>query len=554
MGFAPAVNFPVGHAPFAVAVAEFNGDGKLDLVVANAGSDDVTILLGDGQGGFLEASGSPVSAGGGPFSVATADFNGDGKIDLAVANYDSGNVSIFLGDGRGGFNEAMDSPLAAGSNPASVAVGDFNGDGKTDLAVANHVSHNVTILLGNGDGSFNPAPGSPVVAGYFPAAVVVSDFNGDGRPDLAVANFTNSFNLTILLGDGSGRFTPTEGAGLDLGFFPDALAAGDFNGDGKSDLAVVTQAPGIVILLGDGTGGFSSIRFIPEALNIPFSVVIADVNGDGKPDLAVGNVGSTNVSILLGDGYGNFKAAVGSPFTVGDEPKAVAVGDFNSDGRPDLAVANIDSDNVTVLINSWHPNRPPVALARAWPLVRLGFPIPLVVSVNGSNAPVVLDGSLSSDPEMDPLNYFWASSFPFCDPSQTQIPPPWGGLFPPAPFASGVIVTQVFSLGPMGVELQVIDCLDAATTDVCFSVEPVCDILALFARVVDNAPLLRQDAKVLISNLTAACDAFSAGKINKAVNSLQNFQNKAQSHVSDPALATNWIQAAQGIIDGLLFQ
>src|SRR6266478_6226118 len=158
MGFAPAINFPVGHAPFSVAVAEFNGDGKLDLVVANAGSDDVTILLGNGQGGFLEASGSPISAGAGPFSVATADFNGDGKTDFAVANYDSGNVSIFLGDGTGGFSQAIDSPIAAGTNPASIAVGDFNGDGKADLAVANHVSHDVTILLGNGDGGFSPAP------------------------------------------------------------------------------------------------------------------------------------------------------------------------------------------------------------------------------------------------------------------------------------------------------------------------------------------------------------------------------------------------------------
>src|SRR6266478_4720172 len=266
MGFAPAINFPVGHAPFSVAVAELNGDGKLDLVVANAGSDDVTILLGNGQGGFLEASGSPISAGAGPFSVATADFNADGKADLAVAN---------------------------------------------------HVSHDVTILLGNGDGGFSPAPGSPVSAGYFPAAVVVSDFNGDGKPDLAVANFTNSFNLTILLGDGNGGFSSAQGPHLDLGFFPDALAAGDFNGDGKSDLAVVTQYPALAILLGDGAGGFSPIRFIRGALNIPFSVAVADVNGDGKPDLAVGNVGSTNVSILLGDGYGDFKAVVGSPFGVG---------------------------------------------------------------------------------------------------------------------------------------------------------------------------------------------------------------------------------------------
>src|SRR2546427_325773 len=130
--------------------------------------------------------------------------------------------------------------FAVGRGPFAVTVGDFNGDGKIDLVVANHVSHDITILLGDGNGGFKAAAGSPVAAGYFPAAVVVSDFNGDGKADLAVANFTNQFGVTILLGDGNGGFSPARGSPIGLGFFPDALATGDFNGDGRVDLAVVT--------------------------------------------------------------------------------------------------------------------------------------------------------------------------------------------------------------------------------------------------------------------------------------------------------------------------
>jgi hypothetical protein len=244
--------------------------------------------------------------------VAVGDFNCDGRADLAVANEAlpntaSGNVSVLLGDGSGGFAAAVN--FTPGHEPESVAVGDFNGDGRADLAVANYLSNNVSVLLGDGSGGFT----APVnfAAGEGPVSVAVGDFNGDGRADLAVANEalpnTASGNVSVLLGDGSGGFA----------------AAVNF-----------------------GVGAF------------PYSVAVGDFNGDGKQDLAVANAGSANVSVLLGDGSGAFAAAVN--FAAGDEPSYVAVGDFNGDGRADLAVANDFSNYVSVLLNTTGLNPPVV--------------------------------------------------------------------------------------------------------------------------------------------------------------------------------------------------
>src|SRR5207244_4079079 len=144
-------------------------------------------LLGNGLGGFSPAAGSPVAAGTSPRAVAMGDVNGDGKLDLTVPNLGSNNVTILLGNGSGGFSPAAGSPVAVGTEPGSVAIGDANGDGRLDLAAANLRSDNVTILLGNGSGGFSPAAGSPVTVGTNPEFVAVGDVNGDGRLDLAVA-------------------------------------------------------------------------------------------------------------------------------------------------------------------------------------------------------------------------------------------------------------------------------------------------------------------------------------------------------------------------------
>jgi hypothetical protein len=326
-----------GSNPFSVAVGDFNGDGKLDLAVANEGSDTVSILLGDGRGNFSLIS-SPAT-GVEPRSVAVGDFNKDGKLDLAVANYYN-TVSVLLGDGAGNFTLA--SSPATGDGPYSVAVGDFNGDGKLDLAVANANSNTVSILLGDGTGSFTLA--SSPATGSYPESVALGDFNGDGKLDLAVAN-TGSDTVSILLGDGTGNFSLISSPAT--GNYPYSVAVGDFNGDGKLDLAVANDGSDTVsILLGDGRGNFSLISS-PATGIAPYSVAVGDFNGDSNLDLAVSNASDT-VSVLLGDGRGNF-SLISSPAT-GSEPYSVAVGDFHGDGRLDLATANFSSGTVSILL------------------------------------------------------------------------------------------------------------------------------------------------------------------------------------------------------------
>ena len=184
IGEAPGSPIPVGSSPLAIAIADFDGDGIADLAVTNQGENTVSILLGDGSGGFAPA-GSRVPVGSSPGGMATGDFNGDGFADLAVANFNDNNVTILLGNGSGGFTPAPGSPFSAGSNPTNIAVGDFNGDGIADLATPSYNSSHVTVLLGNGSGGFTPAPGSPFPIGSTPQGISVGDFNGDGIADLA---------------------------------------------------------------------------------------------------------------------------------------------------------------------------------------------------------------------------------------------------------------------------------------------------------------------------------------------------------------------------------
>ncbi len=336
-----------GIQPGAVAVGDFNGDGIQDLAVAN-GSNTVSMFLGNGDGSFRRAM--DYAVGSGPDSIAVGDFNHDGTLDLAVANYFNNTVSVLLGIGDGSFQTARN--FAAERNPTSVAVGDFTGSGRLDLAVANNGSNTVSVLLGNGDGSFQRPHNYTV--GSSPMMVVVGDFIGDGIQDLAVTD-SNSGTISVLLGAGNGSFLPARA--LSAGAVPYGMAVGDFNGDGTQDLAVtdLTSAPtgGVSVLLGTGTGSFQ----VPPSFAVgisPESVAVADLNGDGIPDLVVANSGgyfdNGSVSVLLGNGDGSFRPA--RSFAVGSFPRSVAVGDFNGDGIPDLAVANSGSNNVSVLLGN----------------------------------------------------------------------------------------------------------------------------------------------------------------------------------------------------------
>jgi hypothetical protein len=334
-GFSAAVNYATGTQPDSVAVGDLNGDGKADLAVANYGPN-VSVLLGNGDGTFQTAV--QYAVGSSADSVAVGDFNGDGRADLAVAN--GTNVSVLLGNGDGTFQTAVD--YAVGGSTFSIVVGDFNGDGKADLAVANY-GPNVSVLLGNGDGTFRTGVNN--VGGY-PFSIVVGDFNGDGRADLAVANFYGN-NVSVLLGNGDGTFQTA--VQYVVGTYPDSVAVGDFNGDGRADLAVTNEyGTNVSVLLGNGDGTFqTAVNYAVGGY--PFSIVVGDFNGDGKADLAVANYGN-NVGVLLGNGDGTFQTAV--QYAVGTHPDSVAVGDFNRDGRADLAVANLNSASVSILLGT----------------------------------------------------------------------------------------------------------------------------------------------------------------------------------------------------------
>jgi len=468
--FAPAAGSPfaVGPLPWSVAVADVNGDGRSDIVTANVGSNDVTVLLGEAGGGFAPAAGSPFAVGNNPESVAVADVNNDGRPDIVTANYTSSNVTVLLGEAGGGFAPAAGSPFAVGTNPQSVAVADVNDDGRPDIvtpsavltgdvlgsvtvllgqagggfapaagspftlaataysvavadvngdgwpdivtangsngpAFADKANNNITVLLGSSDGSFAPPAGSPFAVGAFAGSVAVADVNGDGRPDIMTAdNFSN--DVTVLLGNGDGSFVPTAGSPFAVGEDPLSMAVADVNGDGRPDIVTANQfSQDVTVLLGQAGGGFAPAAGSPFALLgagaiNPSFVAVADFNGDGRPDILTANVGSSNVTVLLGNGGGSFAPAAWSPFALGVVPWHVAVADLNGDGRPDIVIGN-DTSNLTVLLGQAGGGFAPAA----------GSPFALgtsegtgptslaVVDVNGDGRPDILTANSSND-------------------------------------------------------------------------------------------------------------------------------------------------------------
>jgi len=391
--FQVEANFTAGMNPQSVVVGDLNGDGVLDLAVANIESGDVSVLLGKGDGTVLTALNFAVGSGpkSGPASVAIGDFDGDGVPDLAVANsglggvppFETGNISVLLGKGDGTFQSAVN--FAAGTNPFSVVVGDFNGDGVPDLAIANFGSNNISVLLGNGNGSFQEARNFSV--GIGPMSIATGDFNGDGVPDLAVANF-HSNDVSLLLGKGDGTFQTA--ISVSVGNGPFSLAVGDVNSDRALDLLVAT-ADGVSVRLGNGDGTFLPPRIFPAGFD-PVAVAVGDFNGDGVPDLAVANLNALDASVLLGNGDGTFQAALN--FGVASNPISLAVGDFNGDGLSDVAVANFR--NVSVLLNNTvSPRRVAVAIKPRAAGNRIdpnstGHIRVAILSVNGFDATTVL--------------------------------------------------------------------------------------------------------------------------------------------------------------------
>ena len=349
----PGSSYPVGAHPYGVLTLDVNSDGRPDVVTVNGEASSISVLLRKATGGFAAAT--PYAVGNGPNFGAAADFTGDGKVDLAVANFPDASLSILGGQGNGAFPPVLG---YSAPNPVGVTAGDFNGDGKPDIAVGNvadSVNSPVTMLVSQPAGGFAAQGGLPA-AGINHRSLVAADFNLDGRADLAVANGIANTVTVLIRQPGAGVFA-VEGA-TTVGSTASGLAVADFNGDGRPDLAVTNQVSGSVsVLLRNATAGFSSAPNSPYAVGAaPVTVAAGDFNSDGKVDLATGNNGSSTVSVLLNTGD-NFTPDPSSPIPSDNNGGAygVSVADFDGDTRPDLAVGNDQSSRVTILLNTTPP-------------------------------------------------------------------------------------------------------------------------------------------------------------------------------------------------------
>jgi hypothetical protein len=300
---APGSPVKIASSVRKVALGDLDGDGALDVVAAEHDSYALTVLLGDGKGGLRHASGSPfqAAAGGRPHThdVAVADVDGDGAPDLLSTNANDGTLSVLLGDGRGGFRPAPGSPMRAARHPYdAIVAADLDGDGRVDLAIPDIHGNSLAILRGDGKGGFTPS--TPIPVGERPGYVAAGDFDGDGRIDLC-ATHDDVGMVDVLLGDGRGNFRPAAGSPVRLDRPVWGIVVADLDGDRKLDLTLgAFDRGGPVVLLGDGRGGFSPSPLPSlEGGAMPGYVAVGDLDGDRRLDVVTGNYQSGDVSVFL---------------------------------------------------------------------------------------------------------------------------------------------------------------------------------------------------------------------------------------------------------------
>ena len=400
--FLSAPQLQTDATPSSLAVADFNDDGRADIITANG--NDASLLLNHGDGTFQ--SSTTVNAG--PSNiVATGDFNGDGRMDVITTDYldpttgaSPGQLTLLLGKGDGTFS----APIAIAAFPGvfSVVTGDFNHDGKLDFAVtisqfdpSNPLSsdNSVVVFLGDGTGGF--AAQAPIPVGSLPRGLAVGDFNGDGNLDLAVSNFGDG-TVTVLYGDGTGVFGNAQTVAV--GDQPGQLAVADFDKDGFQDIAVKSSGDDqVTILFGRADGNLNAADARQLHLTVadgttdpvafPEGIVAGDFNGDGLPDLATSNLRTGDVSVFLNQGSGHFAAE--QRFAISDSKNlatgnfSIATGDFNGDGLADLATSNATTNNVSILLGDGSGKFKLADQSGGF----AAAPSPLLVDFNGDNVP-----------------------------------------------------------------------------------------------------------------------------------------------------------------------
>jgi Flp pilus assembly secretin CpaC len=358
----PSASYNVGIGPVALTSADFRNVGLQDLAVVNEIDNTLTILQNQGTGTFLQA-GLPISLGAARMvapviapSIASAVLTTSGFHDLVVTDPVANTVQVLLSNGDDTFKEATGSPITVGQEPSSIVLGDFNNDGNQDFAVTNFKDNTFSLFLGNGDGTFKQATGSPFplpTTATGPIAMTSADFNSDGNLDVALVNQTTN-NVTVLLGNGNATFSLANGSPFPVGKGPVAVASADLNGDAHPDLVVVNQTDNTIsVELGNGDGTFTAAANSPLATGqAPTAVAIADFNGDGVPDIAVTDPQTDSVSVYLGLGQGLFATPFELP--VGTNPTAILAASLSGASLPDVAITDDPSGTagqVTVLLS-----------------------------------------------------------------------------------------------------------------------------------------------------------------------------------------------------------
>jgi len=355
LSFGASTSFFGNTGTDGVAIADFDGDGNKDMALANDTTSDISIYLGNGSGGF--AAGTTRTTNLDPYDIVAADFNADGKMDLATNDNGANKVSVLIGTGTGTFAAAVDSSIGIGTQ--AISVGDFNGDTKPDIVTANYGANTVSVLINTGTGTF-PGTSTNYATASGPNDVVTGDFDGDGKIDIAVADNANA-KMSVLINSGTATF-PTH-VDYTTGTGAYGVATADFTGDGKLDIVTTnSSAATMTVFTNSGTGTFTATS-TPATGTTPQYIATADYDGDGQTDLAIATNGTSKVSVYLGTGTGTFGSA--NDYSVDTGPGQIAAGDFNGDSKPDLVSTSYLVASGSVILNTSTYTSTPIDVSTA---------------------------------------------------------------------------------------------------------------------------------------------------------------------------------------------